>query len=78
MTLKNNFKIPKVLLKLILYKDPKMHSKKVCNHYKIMKKFYTEEKINEYLENGNLKVSLYHPESLYDDNIIRRNIKKYS
>ena len=54
---------------------------KVCNHYEIMKKFYNQEKINEYLNKWKSKTTNLIPESLYDDNKtsdeILKNIDNY-
>ena len=79
---KNNFKIPKNLFKLIMFKDFKMHSMhKVCNHFEIMKKFYNQEKIDDYFKKWELKSISLIPDSLYDDDKssdeILKNIDDY-
>ena len=67
---KENFTIPSVLLKVIFYKDFKQHkSYNICNHYKVMKKFYTKEKIDNYIEYWNKRSNNIIPSDLYDDNI---------
>ena len=65
---KKNFKIPSVLLKIILFKEHQMHRlHKICNHHKVMKKFMTETEIKKYIEYWKSKSNDIIPEDLYDD-----------
>lgn len=67
---KENFTIPNVLFKIIFYKDFQMHEyHTICNHYKVMQKFYTKEKINKYINYWNNHSNNFIPNNLYDEKL---------
>lgn len=72
---KKKFIIPKVLFKLIFYKDHRMHNlHPICNHYKIMKKFKSDDEINNYINYWDSRSNDIIPEYLYDDKLTSKNI----
>jgi len=66
---KKKVTIPSVLFNLIFYKDLKRSGSLVtgvCNHYKIMQKFYDDEFIHAYTDKWKKKLNNEIPDKLYD------------